>query len=599
MARNKSLSGVCVAALLLSAGVAVADVTADDVWAAMGGAAGKNVSAGSVTRTAAGIEITDLTVTGDAQQAIGFTTATLAELRLRNMGDGRVEVLPGGAGLFKATAKGNAGETLETEGKVTAPNARIVVSGTPGKMLVDVSLPEIQADFATTAPGQKVPVVTVAVTAKGATLVQVPADSKPGLVRQTLALAAAKVVVNDTRDEAPANGQVALTDLAASGEFDLPTITDKAPFPGGAANGTMSISALGFAMSAPKTPQNAQAYRLHYDLRRITSEGMFDAKGVAIAGDIPDVTASGKFSIDDYDFGFQEQTGTGVLSGTGQGFAGAFEVNVPALPKAAGLGEALAKGLAISARMDSAAAATDISFNEDDVHGKVAATSGPGVMELTLSRAGLIMSVARVQTAIAVTSSRLGQAFDATLGEIGFRFAMPVNVEPTAQPYAFSLRMMNLALGNSVWNLFDPASQIARTPATAVVEVSGTGHVTGDLFDEKAPKDAMPFTPDTLDLTRLNLSFGGADIAGSGALSFLPKGTSVVPEGRIKMTWKGIYGLIGKLGSVEMIPSEAMFGLRGMLGMIGKAVGPDDLVSEFEFKADGRVLANGTRLPIP
>lgn len=590
----------CAGILLLYPGAAGARITADEVWQAIKARAGVEVAAGTVTRLPDGIAISILTVTGNDAGSLGAFTATLEDLTLRNTGDGRVTVIPGGVVLLKGTARGGAGETLETEGQITAPGTVVVVSGSAGAMLFDVTVPDLSAAFATTVPGATAPVLTVSVSAEQLAITQRPfADGSAG-VDQDIRLTSATVTVDDTRDEAPLNAQLGLSDLSASGTFGFPDTVAGAPFAGGSAAGNLSIGKMEFRFETPQTTTGQQGLSLDYAMTDVTTGGSLDAKAVAKAGDVPAIAASGQFAIGDYSYAVQsDDREIGSAQGSGKGFSGSTDIRVPSLPGEAGLGEALAAGLSVTARLDNLSGKAAMAIADPAVAVDMTTTSGPGSMEFSLSRSGLILNLVQAETAASLALPNLGGPFDGRLAEMAMRLAGPVSPTGAAQPYALAFRLVGLTLGEAVWALFDPDKQIPRAPATLIAEISGTARVTGNPFDESAPADDMPFSPETLDLTRLTLSFGGAEIAGSGALAFSEVDGTVVPEGRITLTWKGVYGLLAKLGSVDLIPKEAMLGLRGALGMVGKAVGPDDLLSEFVFTPDGGVTANGTKLPFP
>lgn len=598
--RHSVFGPACAFVLLLHPGAAVARVTADEVWAAINARAGSDVAAGAVTRLSDGIEISDLTVTAKEAGSFGAFTATLGQLVLRNTGDGRVTAVPSGIVLLKGTARGAAGETLETEGQVRVPNAEVMVSGSPDAMLFDVTMPDLSAEFSTTPPAATVPVLTVSVTAKQLVITQRPvADGSVG-VNQDLRLAAATVSVDDTRDDAPLNANLEVSDLSAKGRFGFPEMVADAPFPGGSAAGRLSIGEVKFRFSAPHATAGQQGLSLDYAMTGITTEGSVDAKAVAKVGDIPSVVASGQFALGDYTYALQsDDREIGSTQGSGKGFSGSTAFTVPSLPGEAGLGEALAAGLSVTARLDNLSGNAKMAIADRTVAADMTTAYGPGSMEFSLSRSGLILNLVQADTSASLAMPAFGGPFDGKLAEMAMRLAGPVSPTGAAQPYALAFRMVGLTLGEAVWALFDPDKQIPRTPATLIAEVSGTARVTGDPFDETATADDLPLSPESFDLTRLTLSFGGAEIAGTGALSFSEVDGTPVPEGRITLTWKGVYGLLAKVGSVAMIPKEAMLGLRGALGMVGKAVGPDDLLSEFVFTPDGGVTANGTKLPFP
>jgi len=112
---------------------------------------------------------------------------------------------------------------------------------------------------------------------------------------------------------------------------------------------------------------------------------------------------------------------------------------------------------------------------------------------------------------------------------------------------------------------------------------------------------APPGQLETLNLNDLLVSFGGAEISGTGALAFdntdtVTYGGMPKPIGTIDLAINGANGLMDKLVQAGLIPEDQVMMGRMMLGMFAVPVGDDMLTSAIEFTADGGILANGQRV---
>ncbi|HEX9857573.1 MAG TPA: DUF2125 domain-containing protein, partial [Paracoccaceae bacterium] len=133
----------------------------------------------------------------------------------------------------------------------------------------------------------------------------------------------------------------------------------------------------------------------------------------------------------------------------------------------------------------------------------------------------------------------------------------------------------------------------------------GTAKLNVDIMDGDAMASldgGAPGELNTLDVTALNLKVAGAELTGSGALTFdnsdLVSFDGVpAPTGVIDMKVTGANGLMDKLAQMGLIPEDQLMGARMMLGMFAKvdATAPDTMTSTLEFKDKG-FFANGMQL---
>ncbi|MBT8408047.1 MAG: DUF2125 domain-containing protein, partial [Alphaproteobacteria bacterium] len=129
----------------------------------------------------------------------------------------------------------------------------------------------------------------------------------------------------------------------------------------------------------------------------------------------------------------------------------------------------------------------------------------------------------------------------------------------------------------------------------------GRGNWLIDITDPEA-LEAMEESPEipgeieSLNLTRLLVTAGGAELNGTGAFTF-SDGPVPMPEGSATFNLIGANGLMDKLVAMGLMPEDQAMGARMMLGIFARpGNGADTLTSVIEVNPDGSVLANGQRI---
>ena len=188
-------------------------------------------------------------------------------------------------------------------------------------------------------------------------------------------------------------------------------------------------------------------------------------------------------------------------------------------------------------------------------------------------------------------------------GEASFGFKMPITA--TEEPADFSLltRIVDLTVSDEIWALIDPTSQLPRDPATLVIDTKGKATLFTDIMDPAAMEavgDQPPGELNALDITALQAKIAGAELTGSGALTFdntdlVTYGGMPAPTGKVDLKLVGGNTLMDKLVAMGLLPEDQVMGFRMMLSMFANATGEDELSSTLEFK-DGGFFANGQQL---
>lgn len=131
-------------ALLLSTTAIQADVTANEVWQGMSDYykdLGQKVETGSMRMTGDTLVITDAVFASETPE--GTFSATIAEVRLRELGDGRVEVTMSEEIPVQILTKPETGETVDMGMKFSHSELSMIVSGTPTDTTYDFTAPKM------------------------------------------------------------------------------------------------------------------------------------------------------------------------------------------------------------------------------------------------------------------------------------------------------------------------------------------------------------------------------------------------------------------------------------------------------------------------
>ncbi|EYD74682.1 hypothetical protein Rumeso_03739 [Rubellimicrobium mesophilum DSM 19309] len=228
-------------------------------------------------------------------------------------------------------------------------------------------------------------------------------------------------------------------------------------------------------------------------------------------------------------------------------------------------------------------------------------------LNFQFSKDSLAYDSSATGVALQATSAAMPIPLDATIGEYGVKFQMPLSKTGAPAPWAAGLTLRDLALNDEVWQMFDPQGVLPHDPATVAVDLSGTATM---LFDAMDPAQAeamasapMPAQLNSVDINEFNVTFGGASVTGTGSFTLdnndlttfpgMPK-----PTGSVDLQLNGVKALISNLATMGLLPQDqVMIGL-GMLGAFATEVGPDQLTSHIEATQDGQLLVNGNPMPM-
>jgi hypothetical protein len=236
---------------------------------------------------------------------------------------------------------------------------------------------------------------------------------------------------------------------------------------------------------------------------------------------------------------------------------------------------------------------------------KVAAAAAGGSFNFALDAVQMAYGAASNQVELVLAGADIPfPELKLTLAEQAVEFVLPVSRSDTPQDFRMLLRMVDLVVPDEVWGMVDPAGQLPREPATVIVDAKGKARLTTDLMDEAAMAalgDAAPGELHALDLTELRARIAGAELTGSGALSFdnsdlATFGGVPAPTGAIDLKLTGGNTLLDTLVAMGIVPEEEAMGYRMMISMFANsATDSDTLTSKIEFKDKG-IFVNGQRM---
>ena len=190
------------------------------------------------------------------------------------------------------------------------------------------------------------------------------------------------------------------------------------------------------------------------------------------------------------------------------------------------------------------------------------------------------------------------------MGEASTTVQLPVQPAETDGDLRMQLALRDLTIDDTIWNLFDPAGQLPRDPATVAIDLSGKGRWFVNIFDPQVAENlqGLPGEISSVSVDTLDVRAAGATLSGLGAFTFdytdmVSFGGAPRPEGKLSLKASGINGLPDTLVNMGLVQQEQIMGARMMMGLFARpGAGDDTLESELEVTKDGQVLANGQRL---
>ncbi len=330
--------------------------------------------------------------------------------------------------------------------------------------------------------------------------------------------------------------------------------------------------------------------------RSLNSSFSADSLTVDVAGSDPDPTPSTDGSASGPSSGkvkFTMADITGTTNGT--------LLDAAAM---ADMAAALKAGFATDGSFTAGATTYDIDITDATGNTKITGTGATTGLAFAMNDQRLAYSGTATGVSTTMTSPELPfPSVTLSYAEAGFDFLMPVSPSDTPADFTFMTKLVDFTISDDVWDMFDPAKQLPRDPATIIIDTKGTATLKTNIFDSAAMEAAGATPPgelNSLDVTELRAKFAGAELTGSGAFTFDNTDLTTyqgmpAPTGKLDLKLTGGNTLMDKLVAMGLLPEDQVMGFRMMLSMFANATGEDELSSTLEFKDKG-FFANGQRL---
>jgi hypothetical protein len=399
------------------------------------------------------------------------------------------------------------------------------------------------------------------------------------------------------------------------------TVSVPLPDTGDGTSGTMNIDITGLQTVASGTPDAvtytteapAAAVKLDLtggpdtgtvamDFTNVSAESTYTIDGDASNVDQSFAAANAAIAID-----IASADGTAVkMTGSIADMSGEATGTFLGQAAMANIAEALGQGFVVDSSFAFGTTSLVVDITEATGPGKFTIDATDGSFGLYLGEEGLTYTVGMNGGNLAVSGAqiplpevRLG------FGELLFDLGMPLVATGASSDFTYVTRLVDFTISDDVWGMVDPGGQFPRDPATIVVDATGTATLTTSLVDEAAMAalgDGAPGTIDSLNINALQVKFGGADVNGSGALTFDNTDMTTfagipAPTGKIDLTATGVNGLIDTLVNMGFVPADQASQAKMMMAMFAQPAsdGSDSLATSVEFKDKG-LFVNGQQL---
>lgn len=385
----------------------------------------------------------------------------------------------------------------------------------------------------------------------------------------------------------------------------------------------MTLSQQGFRMSVEGV-SDAMTYVYDMDQMALTLTGLSVA-GVPVppqeaSGNLrlDNLSGEGSMRLDDlrsyesafgavglsYEMAFLDpDTGDRLrLTGGAEDFSFAGGATLPPEMNPEDFEAALLAGFAIDGSFGNGGGRVDVQVTAEDGPSALAMTWSSGETYMALDELG--MEYVAEQTGVAVEISSFDMPFpvSGSLRQIGATLAMPLTAGDAPQDFALALSLSDLEIADVLWNIFDPAEILPRTPADVVMDLTGTVRMLASLVSPEAEaSETFRGELETMSLNELIVAAAGARLTGAGSFRFDNTRASAFagmpsPSGSIELELSGGNALLDRLVRMGLLPDDQAMGARMMMGLFAVPVGDDRLKSVVEITDDGQILANGQRI---
>ncbi|GAB5446987.1 hypothetical protein [Gymnodinialimonas sp.] len=197
-----------------------------------------------------------------------------------------------------------------------------------------------------------------------------------------------------------------------------------------------------------------------------------------------------------------------------------------------------------------------------------------------------------------VSGAEIPVPVEISTGSTQIAFSMPVFAGEAPQDMGLRLSVQDLMVGESLLGMVDPGQAFPRDPASLLIDATGQLQLFVDLMTlDPETMTGPPGELRAITVNELNLSVGGAELAGTADFSFAPGQLVPMPVGSADLQLSGGNALMETLVAGGMVPPAQSGMIMGMANVFARpGAAPDTLETTVEFGADGSITANGVPL---
>ncbi|MEM7720762.1 MAG: DUF2125 domain-containing protein [Pseudomonadota bacterium] len=254
--------------------------------------------------------------------------------------------------------------------------------------------------------------------------------------------------------------------------------------------------------------------------------------------------------------------------------------------------------VAVSGSMDYGRVRSELNFVDTFQRIDLDYTNDGGRFAVGLSEDEFTYSFANTAPSVRAEGTDLPFPIEASAASTEFLIRLPLAATGEPAPAEAQIGLVDVAVPDNVWDMIEPDGVLSRDPLTVVLDLSGTVEIFMDMLDPGAFEVvAPPFEFRDVTLNDLRISAGGADLTGTGNVTFAPGGGMENPVGSVDLNLSGGLSLLDQLQNTGLIPLEQVAMARGLIGAFTRpGATPDTLESTIEFTEGGGITANGLPL---
>ena len=270
------------------------------------------------------------------------------------------------------------------------------------------------------------------------------------------------------------------------------------------------------------------------------------------------------------------------------------------------LSQALRDGLSIAIESSGQGSSSTSETNlGDELMNRQVTSTGPQTTTLAFDETGLRIDGTGSDVNVTMFDPLIFPAdLEFAMEDVSLNYDVPVNASEDEQDFRIATSLAGITMGDTIWNLFDPAGQLIRDPAEISFDITGKGTSGMDLLNFAAMAEMFgppPIEVDEVTVENLKISAVGAEATAAGAFTFDWTDFNTIPgmprpEGAVTINLNGANQLLDTLVSMGFVAEQDLMMPRMMMGMFATPVGDDQLESVIEVNDQGHVLANGQRL---